>query len=68
MGKDLNGKELGKGITQRKDGIYQARVFKPGYGKPIYLYAVSAWFEDWMKIYKFPKTKLPLYEIITLLS
>lgn len=25
MGKDLNGKELGKGITQRKDGRYVAR-------------------------------------------
>ena len=25
MGKSLNGKELGRGITQRKDGLYQAR-------------------------------------------
>ncbi|NJE44656.1 integrase DNA-binding domain-containing protein [Massilimicrobiota sp. SW1139] len=25
MGKDLKGKELGKGITQRKDGTYMAR-------------------------------------------
>ena len=25
MGKDLKGKELGVGITQRKDGRYQAR-------------------------------------------
>ena len=25
MGKSLNGKELGKGITQRKDGTYQGR-------------------------------------------
>ncbi len=25
MGKFLNGKELGKGISQRKDGLYQAR-------------------------------------------
>lgn len=25
MGKDLKGRELGKGITQRKDGRYQAR-------------------------------------------
>ena len=25
MGKSLNGKELGKGISQRKDGLYQAR-------------------------------------------
>ena len=25
MGKDIVGKELGKGITQRKDGMYMAR-------------------------------------------
>lgn len=25
MGKSLNGKELGKGISQRKDGLYQGR-------------------------------------------
>lgn len=25
MGKDLNGKELGTGISQRKNGTYQAR-------------------------------------------
>lgn len=25
MGKDLKGKELGEGLTQRKDGLYQAR-------------------------------------------
>ena len=26
MGKDLNGKELGTGISQRPDGIYMARA------------------------------------------
>jgi len=25
MGKDLKGRELGKGIVQRKDGMYHAR-------------------------------------------
>lgn len=25
MGKSLNGKELGTGISQRNDGLYQAR-------------------------------------------
>ena len=25
MGKDLNGKEIGRGLTQRQDGLYQAR-------------------------------------------
>lgn len=38
MGKDLRGKEIGRGICQRKNGTYQARVFKPGYGKPVYIY------------------------------
>lgn len=32
MGKDLNGKELGKGISQRKDGRYEAR-FVNRFGK-----------------------------------
>lgn len=32
MGKSLNGKELGKNISQRKDGRYQAR-FVNRFGK-----------------------------------
>ena len=37
MGKDLNGKELGIGISQRKNGIYQARyVDRFGNRKTIY--------------------------------
>ena len=32
MGKDLKGKELGKGLSQRKDGTYMAR-FVDRYGK-----------------------------------
>ena len=28
MGKDLKGKELGVGLSQRKDGRYQARLTK----------------------------------------
>lgn len=38
MGKSLNGKELGKGITQRKDGIYQGR-FVNRFGKKQTVYA-----------------------------
>lgn len=34
MGKDLNGKELGKGIVQRKNGTYEAR-FNNRFGKRI---------------------------------
>jgi integrase len=37
MGKDLKGKELGTGITQRKDGVYQGRyVDRWGKRKTIY--------------------------------
>lgn len=38
MGKSLKGKELGKGITQRKDGLYQAR-FINRFGKRQTIYA-----------------------------
>ena len=38
MGRSLNGKELGKGITQRKDGLYQAR-FTNRFGKRQTIYA-----------------------------
>ena len=37
MGKSLNGKELGKGITQRKDGRYQGR-FVNRFGKQQIVY------------------------------
>lgn len=40
MGKSLNGKELGKGISQRKDGRYQAR-FTDRFGKRQTIYAKS---------------------------
>lgn len=37
MGKDLKGKELGSGISQRKDGVYQARYYdRFGKRKTIY--------------------------------
>lgn len=38
MGKSLNGKELGTGISQRKDGLYQAR-FMNRFGKRQTIYA-----------------------------
>ena len=38
MGKDLTGKELGKGFTERKDGRYQTRISLGGGKKPICLY------------------------------
>ena len=37
MGKDLKGKELGKGISQRKDGYYTAR-FRNRDGKDVQKY------------------------------
>lgn len=36
MAKDLNGKELGRGIVQLRSGSYQARIYIKGYSKPIY--------------------------------
>lgn len=36
MGKDLNGKELGKGFSQRKDGRYEARTTLKGIKIDIY--------------------------------
>lgn len=39
MGKDLNGKEIGKGLCQRKDGRYYARVTY--YGSRIELYGTN---------------------------
>ena len=38
MGRDLQGNELGRGLYQRKDGLYQARVYASGYSKPICFY------------------------------
>ena len=38
MGKGLNGKELGKGIRQRKDGRYETRIYNPGTQKYVSLY------------------------------
>lgn len=37
MGKDLKGKELGVGLSQRKDGMYQAR-YKDRWGNRKYIY------------------------------
>ena len=34
MAKNLKGKEIGKGIRQRKDGRYEARITIKGSGKP----------------------------------
>lgn len=42
MGKSLNGKELGKGISQRKDGSYMARyVDKYGVRKSLYASTIN---------------------------
>ena len=38
MGKSINNKELGKGISQRKDGLYQGR-FVNRFGKKQTVYA-----------------------------
>ena len=41
MGKDLKGKELGRGVTQRKDGRYMARIYVKGSKKVIALYDLN---------------------------
>ena len=38
MGKGLNGKEIVKGIRQRKDGRYETRIYNPGTQKYVSLY------------------------------
>ena len=55
MGKNLKGKELGKGLYQRKDGRYEARIFVRGTGKNVF----NLW-------YKFTKSK-KMKEMPTLL-
>ena len=41
MGKNLKGKELGKGLYQRKDGRYEARIFVRGPGKTFSIYGTN---------------------------
>ena len=38
MGKSLKGKELGRGLYQRSDGLYVASIYLKGSPKPIYIY------------------------------
>lgn len=40
MGKDIKGKELGAGLSQRKDGVYQGR-YKDRFGKVKYIYGAK---------------------------
>lgn len=40
MGKDLKGKELGVGLSQRKDGVYQGR-YKDRFNKIKYIYGTK---------------------------
>ena len=40
MGKDIKGKELGAGLSQRKDGVYQGR-YKDRFGKIKYIYGTK---------------------------
>lgn len=41
MGKGINGKKLGKGIRQRKDGRYETRIYNQGTRKYVSLYATN---------------------------
>lgn len=49
MGKDLKGKECGKGICQRKDGLYSARYTVNGKTRYSYFKTVKdakAWLKE----------------------
>ena len=49
MGKDLKGKELGKGIGQRKDGRYEARAIINGFKIAIYNFNLNELKRDFEK-------------------
>ena len=59
MGKDLNGNELGKGIRQRSDGLYEVRYTdKDGRRRSKYTKALDKpvqtlndWFDTWLAVY-----------------
>lgn len=57
MGKDLKGKELGKGICQRKDGLYSARCTQHGQSYGRYFKTVKE-AKQWLKEFSTkPKSK-----------
>ena len=52
MGKDSNGKELGAGIYQRKDGRYEARIRIKGQKKPYSIYDTNPVSYTHLDVYK----------------
>ena len=52
MGKDLKGKELGKGIYQRKDGRYEARAVVGGIKIQLYNFDLKQLKTDFEKAKK----------------
>ena len=52
MGKDLKGKELGKGIRQRKDGRYEARLKVNGVEQQIYSNSLTEIKKEYIKMKK----------------
>lgn len=61
MGKDLKGKELGKGISQRKDGRYEARVVINGKRQTFYNTNLAELKREFEK----EKTRLSRQNIVT---
>ena len=61
MGKDLKGKELGKGISQRKDGRYEARVVINGKRMTYYNTNLAALKKEFEK----EKTRLSRQDVFT---
>ncbi|MDD6036227.1 MAG: tyrosine-type recombinase/integrase [Lachnospiraceae bacterium] len=67
MGKDLKGKELGTGITQRKDGTYQARfIDRWGKRQTIYGKDLKLLRKDYAKCVADNERKLNVKEQLTL--
>ena len=66
MGKDRKGKELGQGLSQRKDGLYTARfVTKTGYRKQKYFDTLSkarAWLQE--AKYEDGHSTLPTFDMV----
>lgn len=66
MGKDLKGKEIGRGISQRKDGRYEARAVVNGTKIDLYNFNLNELINSFNKEKKRVKSKTNFDNIVTL--
>lgn len=66
MGKDLKGKEIGRGISQRKDGRYEARAVVNGTKIDLYDFNLNELINSFNKEKKRVKSKTNFDNIVTL--